>query len=69
MHPFALNKQAINLVTGGSNGFKLTDGQTFDDRLTGVAPPPRYPVFKYFPIYTTMAIGEEGGEYPVDTYR
>lgn len=67
MHPFALNQQETNLVTGGTYQVKSISGKTFDDRPTGVAP--KYPIIEFLPIYTTMAIGEEGGEFPVEIYR
>lgn len=57
MHPFALNQTATALVTGGNNVTTPNDGKALNDRKIGVFP-------EFPPIYTTMAYGEEGGEFP-----
>jgi len=57
MHPFALNQQETKTVTGGISGTTPSDGKSLKDGLIGVSP-------KFPPIYTTLALGEEGGELP-----
>lgn len=57
MHPFALNQKETTEVTGGTYQVSPADGKALSDRLIGVVP-------EFPPVYTTMALGEEGGEYP-----
>ena len=52
MHPFALNDEALDQVSGGIP----FPGMIPDNPLTPIAPLPDKPIAE-----TTLAIGEEGG--------
>ncbi|WP_059364719.1 hypothetical protein [Pseudoalteromonas sp. '520P1 No. 423'] len=60
MHPFSLEKEKTNQVTGGT----FTLGSKVEPVLN---PNPVKPVFPPKDWATTLAVGEEGGYPPIDT--
>lgn len=56
MHPFALNEKQLDQVSGG-----IAIGGCVPPLPGRPLPKPRDPI-----EYTTMAIGEEGGDLPLD---